>query len=575
MLRRRVLPMRRVQCNQRSHMLKRLLLIAAIAAPGFAQLAFRVDPTPIFTTPGNTPPGASAPMHVVPGSQIALCGNPSCTTTANSFMDGTAAQLCPINAPVTVPGTAFCTATTSATGRFGFWLAPGTYWYMATLPSGQTLGPWPVSVGGGGGGGGGTGTVTSWGVGSLPSVFGYSVASSTTTPQFTMTWANGQQSHQVLGTCGASTTFGPCPLTPAEIPILNQNTTGSAASLTNQYIDWNATAGGSSIANKPTVATIASVTNLIAGNGAGAGVDSGIVPANVLQSGNPTVASWLDFYPPSDSTHYIGILAPPSRSTQLHLQLPSTDPTAGQVMTCGAPSGASPPVSTCTWSANGGGSMVYPVAGIPVSVAGTSWRGTAAAYADIVGLWASGSCTGYLKNDGTCSTSTASATGTIDLSASVSSSGASASLWINGTGTYPIYGGAGGPAWTSFLFTGSGDTARATFRLPFDWNSTTVGVKMATIDVDGNAGGVSYSVAIGCAVSGVQSTLTSNDPTFGTGLTLTGTQGSNLLLEMAGSGLNIPAACTAGTIARVLVTRNSSARAGNHGMLDLALSYVH
>lgn len=41
-------------------------------------------------------------------------------------------------------------------------------------------------------------------------------------------------------------------------PTLNQNTTGTAAGLTAQYIDWNSASGGSSIANKPNVATAAS-----------------------------------------------------------------------------------------------------------------------------------------------------------------------------------------------------------------------------------------------------------------------------------------------------------------------------
>lgn len=40
-------------------------------------------------------------------------------------------------------------------------------------------------------------------------------------------------------------------------PTLNQNTTGSAGSLTAQYIDWNAVTGGASIANKPSIAGFA------------------------------------------------------------------------------------------------------------------------------------------------------------------------------------------------------------------------------------------------------------------------------------------------------------------------------
>jgi hypothetical protein len=41
----------------------------------------------------------------------------------------------------------------------------------------------------------------------------------------------------------------------ADVPTLNQNTTGTAAGLTAQYIDWSASSGGASIANKPTLGT--------------------------------------------------------------------------------------------------------------------------------------------------------------------------------------------------------------------------------------------------------------------------------------------------------------------------------
>lgn len=48
-------------------------------------------------------------------------------------------------------------------------------------------------------------------------------------------------------------------------PTLNQNTTGTAAGLTAQYIDWNASSGGTSIANKPTL-TNGTVTVVSSGN---------------------------------------------------------------------------------------------------------------------------------------------------------------------------------------------------------------------------------------------------------------------------------------------------------------------
>lgn len=46
----------------------------------------------------------------------------------------------------------------------------------------------------------------------------------------------------------------------ADIPTLNQNTTGTAAGLTAQYVDWNSASGGSSIANKPTIPTASSLS---------------------------------------------------------------------------------------------------------------------------------------------------------------------------------------------------------------------------------------------------------------------------------------------------------------------------
>jgi hypothetical protein len=41
-------------------------------------------------------------------------------------------------------------------------------------------------------------------------------------------------------------------------PTFNQSTTGTAAGLTSQYVDWSAGSGGASIANKPTLGTAAS-----------------------------------------------------------------------------------------------------------------------------------------------------------------------------------------------------------------------------------------------------------------------------------------------------------------------------
>jgi len=53
----------------------------------------------------------------------------------------------------------------------------------------------------------------------------------------------------------------------------------------------------------------------------------------------------------------------------------------------------------------GGGGMVYPSAGLAAST-GSAWR--TPTFSDVVVLWAGGSCSGYLKSDGTCGTSSSS-----------------------------------------------------------------------------------------------------------------------------------------------------------------------
>lgn len=58
------------------------------------------------------------------------------------------------------------------------------------------------------------------------------------------------------------------------IPILNQNTTGTAAGLTSQYIDWNSGSGGNSIANKPTLQTIINGTGFVKASGTSLSYDN-------------------------------------------------------------------------------------------------------------------------------------------------------------------------------------------------------------------------------------------------------------------------------------------------------------
>lgn len=91
-----------------------------------------------------------------------------------------------------------------------------------------------------------------------------------------------------------------------------------------------------------------------------------------------------------------------------------------------------PGANLCKPASGGGGSMVYPPAGIAKST-GTAWSNSS--YVDIVSLFASGSCTGYLRSNGTCDNGSVSgqATGVIPLATGASTIGAQSHLSDNGS----------------------------------------------------------------------------------------------------------------------------------------------
>ena len=137
-------------------MKKQSILLALIASAAFGQ-AVRIDPAFVSTTAGNVNPGSPpyAPVLAVPGAAIALCGYPAigvpCSNFAITYTDATAGAACPPSKPVVLAGTSSCSAFADAKGRFGFWVAPGSYAYGYTI-NGTYYGPYPVSAGGGGGG---------------------------------------------------------------------------------------------------------------------------------------------------------------------------------------------------------------------------------------------------------------------------------------------------------------------------------------------------------------------------------------------------------------------------------------
>ncbi len=132
--------------------MKHLICLLAIAVGASAQ-AVRVDPTFIYTTPGNTPPGANAPVFAVSGATIAICTDSACATLATTFTSASAGTPCPVNAQVTLPGSGLCRSTTGTLGQWGAWVTAGTYYFTVTSPQGVRVGPYAFTAGGTGGGG--------------------------------------------------------------------------------------------------------------------------------------------------------------------------------------------------------------------------------------------------------------------------------------------------------------------------------------------------------------------------------------------------------------------------------------
>lgn len=81
----------------------------------------------------------------------------------------------------------------------------------------------------------------------------------------TRTYTFPDSDETILYSGGALGTPSGGTLTNCTFPTLNQNTTGTAAGLTAQYIDWSASTGGTSIANKPTIPVKASGAEITTG----------------------------------------------------------------------------------------------------------------------------------------------------------------------------------------------------------------------------------------------------------------------------------------------------------------------
>ena len=90
---------------------------------------------------------------------------------------------------------------------------------------------------------------------------------------------------------------------------------------------------------------------------------SGDASFNSVTTGDGTSAGYDAYYPPSDNVHYFAWEAPATRATALAIILPTTDPTAGQVMVFAAPVAG---ISVASWAANGSGGGNVSNSGTPL-----------------------------------------------------------------------------------------------------------------------------------------------------------------------------------------------------------------
>lgn len=201
--------------------MKLLFSLSLLCAVAYAQAPVRVDPAGAYTTVGNTPIGNATPILGNPSASVILTTDALGTLPATTYATSSLSFPCPVNAQVTLPGSILCQSTTGALGQFGFWVQPGTYYYSLRLISGIRIpgtGSYPITVGS-------AGTVTTI---TGPNGITWTLSGGT----YTATW-NSQTANYFLaapnGTAGAPIFRA---ILPADIPTLNQNTTGNAGTAT-------------------------------------------------------------------------------------------------------------------------------------------------------------------------------------------------------------------------------------------------------------------------------------------------------------------------------------------------------
>jgi hypothetical protein len=123
-----------------------LVALAGLTANGQTLARYDANATQVSR---NVPAGAAANVMTVPNAKVWVCSYPAtgtpCTNVVPVFQDQAGTQQ--ITQPIS----------TDAYGRFGFWIASGTYSYSVISQSGSDVGDYSFTLGGAGGGGGSPG----------------------------------------------------------------------------------------------------------------------------------------------------------------------------------------------------------------------------------------------------------------------------------------------------------------------------------------------------------------------------------------------------------------------------------
>lgn len=175
--------------------LKFLLAFCALLLLGRAAHAqgYRIgDSLPISSSLVN--PGVISTAQ----GTINFCAHPAsgvpCANKVNTFTDATLGTACPTSTQIVLVGTNTCVNATDVRGNWGVWIGNGTYDFTITVPTGQSFGPYTITVGVTSGGNISAGTISATGqitstvaTGTAPLV----IASTTLVPNLNAQFHNG------------------------------------------------------------------------------------------------------------------------------------------------------------------------------------------------------------------------------------------------------------------------------------------------------------------------------------------------------------------------------------------------